>query len=58
MTAQNNFKHGFENEIEGYYQIDASHGLIIQPDVKYWQNPGGGTTANTLLVLTRITYTF
>ena len=58
LTAQSNFKHGFENEFEAYYQIDASHGLTIQPDVEYWQNPGGGTTPNTFLVLTRIQYTF
>jgi carbohydrate-selective porin OprB len=39
LTTQNDFSHGFENEIEGYYQIDVSHGLTIQPGVEYWQHP-------------------
>lgn len=58
LSTQNNYTHSFENEIEAYYQIDVSHGWTIQPDMEYWQNPGGGTTPNTLLGLVRITYTF
>ena len=58
LTAQNDFSHGFENEIEGYYQFDVSHGLTIQPDVEYWLHPGGQTTPNTFLGLVRVMYTF
>ncbi len=58
LSAQNSFLHGFENEIEAYYQIAAWKRLTVQPDVEYWQHPGGATSPNTLLALTRIMYTF
>ncbi|MFP5210635.1 MAG: carbohydrate porin [Acidobacteriota bacterium] len=58
LTAQTNFTHGFENEIEAYYQIAAWKGLTVQPDVEYWLHPGGMSTPNTVLALTRIMYTF
>ena len=58
LTPQNDFTHGFENEFETYYQIGLPHGLTVQPDLEYWQHPGGGGTPNTVLVLTRIVYTF
>ena len=58
LTPLNNYAHSFENEIEAYYLFDLSHGWTIKPDMEYWQNPGGGTTPNTLLGLVRITYTF
>ncbi|MCL5005316.1 MAG: carbohydrate porin [Acidobacteria bacterium] len=58
LTAQNSFSHGFENEIEGYYQIYVSRRLTIQPDVEYWQHPGGMTTPNSFLFLVRIQYSF
>ena len=58
LTRNSDFMHGFENEFEAYYQIAAWKGLTVQPDVEYWQHPGGMTTPNTVLVLTRIMYTF
>lgn len=58
LSPYNSYAHTFENEIEAYYQFDVSHGWTIQPDMEYWQNPGGGTTPNTLLGLVRIMYTF
>lgn len=58
LTRKNSFVHGFENEFEVYYQIAAWKGLTVQPDVEYWLHPGGMTEPDTLLVLTRITYTF
>jgi porin len=58
LTNRSDFVHGFENEFEAYYQISAWKNLTIQPDVQYWQHPGGMTTPNTVLVLTRIMYTF
>lgn len=58
LTPQNGFVHGFENEFEGYYQMALFHGLIVQPDVEYWQHPGGGPTPNTLLGLVRVMYNF
>ncbi len=58
LTPQDGFTHGFENEIEGYYQVAVWRGLTVQPDVEYWQHPGGKSTPNTVLALTRIMYTF
>ncbi len=58
LTKQNSFSHGFENEIEGYYQIAVFHGLTVQPDVEYWMHPGGISTPNTFLGLVRVMYTF
>lgn len=58
LTSQNSFTHGFENEFEAYYQIAAWKGLTVQPDVEYWLHPGGVSTPNTVLALTRVTYTF
>lgn len=58
LTPENHFLHGFENEFEAYYQIAAWKGLTVQPDVEYWLHPGGTTTPDTVLVLTRIMYTF
>lgn len=58
LTRESNFAHGFENELEAYYQIAVWKGLTVQPDVEYWLHPGGMTAPNTLLVLTRIMYTF
>lgn len=58
LTAQNSFLHGYENEIEGYYQFYVSPCLTIQPDIQYWQHPGGMTTPNTLLLGLRMEYTF
>ena len=58
LTPQDSFSHGFENEIEGYYQISVWRGLTVQPDMEYWLHPGGRTTPNTVLALTRIVYTF
>ena len=58
LTAQNSFSHGFENEIEGYYQIHVFRDLTVQPDVEYWLHPGGKFTPNTVLGLVRIMYTF
>jgi porin len=52
------FRHSFESEIETYYQFDASHGLTIQPDLEYWQHPGGGSTPPTLLGLIRVMLNF
>lgn len=58
LTAQDSFLHGFENGIEGYYQIYISRCLTIQPDLQYWQHPGGMTTPNTFLFTARIEYSF
>ncbi|MGH9476429.1 MAG: carbohydrate porin [Terriglobales bacterium] len=58
LTPQAGFARGFENEFETYYQIAAWKGLTIQPDIEYWLHPGGTTTPNTLLLMTRITYPF
>lgn len=58
LTRQSAFLHRFENEIEAYYQIAVLTGLTLQPDVQYWQHPGGMTTPNTVLVLIRAQYTF
>lgn len=58
LTAEDGFSYRYESEIEGYYQIDASHGWTVQPDLEYWQHPGGGTTPDTLLCLVRVMYTF
>ncbi len=58
LTAQDGFTQGFESELEAYYQIDASHGLTVQPDLEYWQHPGGGDTPSTVLGLVRFMYSF
>jgi porin len=58
LTTLNGFSHGFENEIEAYYQIHVVHGFTIQPDLEYWQHPGGQSTPNTVLVLVRMQYSF
>ena len=58
LTKQSVFAHGFENEVELYYQFDLGHGLTVQPDVEFWQHPGGGGTPNTILGLVRAMYTF
>ncbi|MGH9488060.1 MAG: carbohydrate porin [Terriglobales bacterium] len=58
LSNRNRFLHGFENEFEAYYQIYASSYLTIQPDVEYWQHPGGMTTPNTLLYSVRAQYNF
>lgn len=58
LTKQSVFRHGFENEVEVYYQIAAWHGLTIQPDVELWQHPGGGAGPNTVLALVRAMYSF
>lgn len=58
LSPYNHYPHTFESEVEAYYQFDLSHGWTIQPDMEYWQYPGGGATPNTLLGLVRIMYTF
>ncbi|MGH9535356.1 MAG: carbohydrate porin [Terriglobales bacterium] len=58
LTPQAGFTHGFENEVEAYYQIAAWKDLTIQPDLEYWMHPGGMATPNTLLLMTRVTYSF
>ena len=58
LSPQAGFPHGFESEIETYYQFDASHGLTVQPDLEYWQHPGGGNTPPTLLGLVRVMLNF
>ncbi len=58
LTSRSSFTHGFENEIEAYYQIATWPGLTVQPGVEYWMHPGGKTTPNTFLVETRIMYSF
>jgi porin len=58
LSPQARFSHRFESEIETYYQFDAGHGLTIQPDLEYWQHPGGGTTRPTLLGLVRVMLNF
>ncbi len=58
LTAKSRFVYGYENEFEAYYQMAAWEGLTVQPDIEYWLHPGGMTTPNTTLVLTRIMYTF
>lgn len=58
LTKQSVFAHGFENEVEVYYQFALWHGLTVQPDVEIWQHPGGGGTPNTVLGLVRAMYTF
>lgn len=57
LTKQSVFRHGFENEVELYYQLNAGHGLTVQPDVEFWQHPNG-ESPNTLLLLVRAMYTF
>jgi len=58
LTHESSYTHGFENEVETYYQINAGHGLTIQPDMELWQHPNGGGTPNTILALVRIMYSF
>lgn len=58
LTKQSTFTHGFENEVELYYQFQLGHGLTVQPDVEFWQHPGGGGTPNTILGLVRAMYSF
>ena len=58
LSAHAGFTHGFESELEAYYQIDASHGWTVQPDLEYWEHPGGEDTPATLLGLIRIMLTF
>ena len=58
LAAYAGFTHGFESEIEAYYQFDASHGWTVQPDLEYWRHPGGGNTPDTVLGLIRVMFTF
>ena len=58
LSAAAGFPHRFEREIETYYQFDASHGWTVQPDLEYWQHPGGGLTPDTVLGLIRVMLTF
>lgn len=58
LAAQAGFTHGFESEIEAYYQFDATHGWTLQPDLEYWEHPGGGDTPATVLGLVRVMLTF
>lgn len=58
LSPQNDFLHGFENEFEAYYQIHVFGGLTVQPDLEYWQHPGGKSTPNTVLPLVRMQYSF
>ena len=58
LAAHAGFTHGFESEIEAYYQFDASHGWTVQPDLEYWRHPGGGDTPATLLGLIRVMFSF
>lgn len=58
LTRQSVFAHGFENEVEVYYQFDLGDGWTVQPDMEFWQHPGGGGTPNTVLGLVRVMYTF
>lgn len=58
LAARAGFTHGFESEIETYYQIDLSRGWTVQPDLEYWQHPGGRDTPDTVLGLIRIMLNF
>ena len=58
LTAQSTFTHSSESEIEGYYQVDVSHGWTVQPDLQYWHHPGGGNAPATLFGAIRVTYSF
>ncbi|MGH8290998.1 MAG: carbohydrate porin [Steroidobacteraceae bacterium] len=58
LTAENRFRYGYESELEGYYQFDASHGWTIQPDFEYWRHPSGGITPPTVLGAVRVMYSF
>ena len=58
LTKQSDFAHGFENEVELFYQFDVGHGLTVQPDVQLWQHPNGGGTPNSVLALVRAMYSF
>lgn len=58
LSARARFTHRFESELEVYYQLDASHGWTVQPDLEYWWHPGGGGTPNSLLGLIRVMLTF
>ncbi len=58
LTAHAGFTHGYESEIEAYYQFDVSHGWTVQPDLEYWRHPGGGQTPASVLGLIRVNWTF
>lgn len=58
LTSEAGFTRGFESEVEAYYQVDVSHGWTVQPDLEYWQHPGGGNTPDTVLGLVRFMYSF
>ena len=58
LTRRAGFAYGFESEIEAYYQFDATRGWTVQPDLEYWQHPGGGHTPDTVLGLIRVMFTF
>ena len=58
LSAHAGFTQGFESEIETYYQIDLSRGWTVQPDLEYWQHPGGRDTPDTVLGLIRIMLSF
>jgi carbohydrate-selective porin OprB len=58
LSAALGFPHRFEREIETYYQFDALHGWTVQPDLEYWQHPGGGRTLDMVLGLIRVMLTF
>lgn len=58
LSAAAGFRHGFEREFETYYQFDASQGWSVQPDLEYWQHPGGGGTPDTVLGLIRVMLSF
>ncbi|MGH9468171.1 MAG: carbohydrate porin [Terriglobales bacterium] len=58
LSRQNSFAYGFESETEAYYQIAVGSKLTVQPDVEYWLHPSGMQVANTVLLLTRVVYTF
>ena len=58
LAAHAGFTQRFESEIETYYQIDLPHGWTVQPDLEYWQHPGGRNTPDTVLGLMRIMLNF
>ncbi|HEX7324123.1 MAG TPA: carbohydrate porin [Rhodanobacteraceae bacterium] len=58
LSPEAGFAHGFEKEIETYYQFDLHHGWTLQPDLEYWQHAGGGTTPDTWLGLVRAVFAF
>ncbi len=38
---------GQETQLEAFYRIDLGHGVVLQPDIQYIFNPGGGSPATT-----------